>query len=143
VQGTGFSIHVNEMEGNMKRCKVCGQNLPLDMYQSASKGKKRGTCKPCFKVKFQDRLRMQARRNKKKPSRMKGHARREAARMERIKTGNPEKFSRIRSKCHESRMENLPDSYVRQLLKASPSQEIPQELMDAKRLQVKISRILR
>lgn len=127
----------------MKVCRKCGKSLPLDRfavckYRVNGSPIYRGACRACQNAEHAARLKRDA-----------VQAQRKRDRDRRWRQANPDKAVEYRARqkanlqaASRRRVEALSDSYIRNQLGLRVTDEVPQDLIEAKRWQIKTQRLL-
>ena len=123
-------------------CKKCDKDKPLDQFPKY-RGKTgrilyRGKCKDCFNAEHLDRVYGNPEQRDRK-----------AVRDAKWRSGNPGKVKTYRAmqrqnirRYHQDQREYLTDRYIINRLGFSVHDNVPTELIEAKRWQIKIQRLL-
>lgn len=127
----------------MKACRCCGESKPIDRFQVCKRRKDgtpihRGQCRDCMSKKQVERI-------KSNPE----QAKRKRERDNRWRNANPERVSGYKARQRENmrqynrrRVDLLDDAYIRNRLGLKVTDEVPQELIESKRLQIETQRLL-
>lgn len=125
-----------------KKCAKCGEVKPISefaLYQNRKKEKRvRGDCKSCFNAATIKRIAEDPEQNARKKARDTAWRKRNPCKVKKYKErqeGNLRIF-------YAKQRDELTDRYVINRLGLRVNSDIPSELIEAKRLQIKIERLL-
>lgn len=127
----------------MKACRKCGENKPLSSFSVCKRRRDgspiyRGACKRCMNKAQVQRIKNDPVQAQRKRDRDNAWRRANPGKVEQYKQRQRENMR----KFTERRVSGLDDAYIKNRLGLKVADDVPQELIESKRLQIQTQRLL-